>query len=145
MTTIAWDGTSVAADTQITCEGMRRRSHKLTVTDTWIYGHTGMEADCERVARWVLAGADLDRPPDLDDGEGAHGLLVNRTTGEVFTLAGKNAVPRKIEEAFHATGSGRDYAVAAMALGKTAAEAVSLAARFDVFTGEPVDVVQVRP
>lgn len=36
------------------------------------------------------------------------------------------------------------YALAAMALGKTAAEAVRLAARFDVFTGDDVDEVLVE-
>jgi hypothetical protein len=43
-----------------------------------------------------------------------------------------------------AIGSGMDFALAAMACGKTAAEAVEIAARFDPNTGGRVDVIDCQ-
>jgi hypothetical protein len=46
----------------------------------------------------------------------------------------------KIKNEFHAVGSGAHYALAAMRLGLSPAEAVSLAAEFDPGTGGQIDV-----
>ena len=50
-----------------------------------------------------------------------------------------------VRERFVADGSGRDFAIAAMALGRTARQAVALAARFDVYTGGGIDSIVVVP
>ena len=44
----------------------------------------------------------------------------------------------QVESSFHAVGSGRDFAIAAMHLGKTAREAVELACLYDIYTGGPI-------
>lgn len=46
---------------------------------------------------------------------------------------------RRVEDPFVAVGSGRDYAMAVMALGHDATRAVEIAARFDPGTGNGVD------
>jgi hypothetical protein len=50
----------------------------------------------------------------------------------------------KAEDDFVAVGSGRDYAMAAMALGHTARVGVEIASRFDPGTGNGVDELQFR-
>jgi ATP-dependent protease HslVU (ClpYQ) peptidase subunit len=47
-------------------------------------------------------------------------------------------------ESFHALGSGRDFALAAMYLGKNAREAVEIAMEFDLETGKGVDCLEVE-
>ncbi|MEL4402914.1 hypothetical protein AAEJ42_22005, partial [Shewanella algae] len=46
-----------------------------------------------------------------------------------------------VEDAFCAIGSGRDYAMAVMALGHGAARAIEIAARFDPGTGNGCDTL----
>ena len=53
----------------------------------------------------------------------------------------KRPVLALVRERFVADGSGRDFAIAAMALGRTARQAVALAARFDVYTGGGIDSI----
>ena len=45
----------------------------------------------------------------------------------------------RVEDGFVAVGSGRDYAMATMALGHTARRAVEIACRFDPGTGNGID------
>lgn len=49
----------------------------------------------------------------------------------------------QIEEKRAACGSGRDFALAAMACGKTAQEAVELASQFDCSTGMGIDTLML--
>lgn len=51
-------------------------------------------------------------------------------------------IPYSVGKTF-AIGSGCKYAMAAMACGKTPAEAVKVAAKFDCFTGGPVRSIAV--
>lgn len=59
--------------------------------------------------------------------------------GEAFLVQGKQPALCPVREKFVADGSGRDFALSAMHLGKSAREAVAFAARFDVYTGGGVD------
>jgi hypothetical protein len=74
---------------------------------------------------------------------------VLKETGSTVLLsfsAGKRPTFMPILERFWSVGSGRDFALAAMALGKTAKEAIELAHMFDASTGDKVDVIEiVRP
>lgn len=45
---------------------------------------------------------------------------------------------------FHAIGSGRDFAISAMSMGKTAKEGVELAAQWDLWTGGPIIELQLE-
>lgn len=57
---------------------------------------------------------------------------------------GKTPHPQRIECRFYAMGHGRDFALAAMHCGKTAAEAVELACRLDVYCGNGIDVLEIQ-
>ena len=50
--------------------------------------------------------------------------------------------PFVVEDKQWAIGSGRDYAIAAMHLGRTAAEAVAVACLFDVSCGMGIDTME---
>lgn len=78
------------------------------------------------------------------DEEGVAGLVVRKSDRCAFLAEGKRVVLTPILESYFSIGSGADYARAAMALGKTAAEAVAVAARFDLYTGFGVDTLRLR-
>ncbi len=50
--------------------------------------------------------------------------------------------PIPILEPYIAIGSGSDFAISAMSMGKTAKEAIEEAIKHDIYTGGTVDVVQ---
>jgi hypothetical protein len=59
--------------------------------------------------------------------------------GELWVYDSKTAYPENIKTKFFARGCGRDYALAAMYLGKSAIEAVQVASALDVNCGMGVD------
>ena len=140
MTTIAWDGTTLAADTQSQSNGVKRVSHKITATQQYLYGMCGSEAEAMIVAKWVAGGClPAEQPADLDTGP--HGLLIERSTKKCFILDGERATMLPVVERFYAEGSGREYAMGAMYTGTNAAEAVSVASRFDIWTNDDIEHV----
>lgn len=75
-----------------------------------------------------------------DDDDGGSYLLVSKS--KVLCLEADKMIPYAVGKVF-AIGSGSRYAMAAMACGKTPAEAVKIAAKFDPFTGGPVRTLKV--
>jgi hypothetical protein len=135
MTTIAWDGSTLAADSCcVSGRGMRQRISKLFECGRYIYGGTGDIADLEAVKRWLRAGAKwADRPKVDPNGNG--GIVVDRKTRKVYLLNGDPATLCEIPGEPTAVGSGSLYAVAAMACGRSARGAVEIAMLFDDGTG----------
>jgi len=142
MTTIAWDGRTLAADRQRTHGDSRQPVCKLHDCGEYVYASCGDRPDGVAVARWLSAGADWDKRPTLDEG-GCCGIAVRKADGAVFVVEGKTVTLCPVPPGPTATGSGKDYALAAMACGKDARGAVEIASRFDVFTGLGVDAVDV--
>lgn len=145
MTTIAWDGYSLAADRLMadgTLKAVYRKIHK--VGKYW-YGQAGTVTDAEWCRHWIAAGARLDAwIDDLRLEEGTHGLLVEAKTGNLFAIDGSRPILIPILNDYYATGSGSHLAIAAMSLGKTAVEAIHVASQHDINTGNEVDVVHIR-
>lgn len=144
MTTIAWDGRTLAVDRLGLCSNLPRRTRKLWVSEHWAYGGAGNLPDITDIALWLAAGAKQEDRPTLEDG-GSCGIAVRRRDGKAFKVEGKRPMLAPVSERFIADGSGRDFAIAAMALGKTARQAVAFASRFDVYTGLGVDAFVVVP
>lgn len=59
----------------------------------------------------------------------------------LYTASGKRFA---IRDQFYAIGSGGPYAIGAMAMGATPAEAVALASRFDPATGGKIETHQLK-
>lgn len=149
MTTIAFDGTTLAADSLCHAGGMRLGA----VTKLWrmpdgrLFAGCGDTAIVELVRQWLENGQDPARRPTILHEQGFNGLLItpaqprqNRTPPLIHQLD-EHLAPMDIASPFYALGSGREYAVAAMAAGASAAAAVDIAIRFDVYSGPPVQSI----
>ncbi|WP_426955361.1 hypothetical protein [Muricoccus radiodurans] len=135
MTTIAWDGTTLAGDRRITSGTTVYSTTKIRRTgDGRLIGATGDFGVCTQVLDWLERGGD--RPNCQDSDRWAVALEV-MPDGTCWM---HNRDSRwKVEDAFAAIGSGRDYAMAVMALGHGAHQAIEIAARFDPGTGNGID------
>jgi hypothetical protein len=129
VTTIAYDGLSLASDTQASM--LRSTAEKIhRLKDGSLFGSCGELQDNVAVREWLEGGGEK---PKVSDG--FHAIHVRG--GVIFTLENK-LIAMKQQRDFFAVGSGRDFAMAAMHLGKTAAEAVKVSHLFDVDTGPEV-------
>lgn len=70
-------------------------------------------------------------------------ILLVEPTGVFET--DESCVLQRVVGPYHAIGSGRKAAFAAMACGKTALEAVAIAAMFDPYTGGEIVTMRLRP
>ncbi len=155
MTVIAWDGKTLAADKRSTSEGLPRtvtkvRHFVLSKHYEVLCGASGDESACCETMEWVRRGMDHGAFPQCQrNRESACDLIVIERrwdeASERFLVRqlkfAKSPVPAEVEDRFLAIGSGRDYAMAAMHLGKPAVEAVELACLYDVFCGNGLDTV----
>lgn len=138
MTTIAYDGHTLAADRQSTAGGTpygTTKAFKVWGPDgsRWIYACSGNSAECQEFTRCVDAGKPL---PTFKD----FAVLAVNHKGEVW-VATESMVWERKEVKRWAMGSGADYALGAMAAGATSFRAVMIASELDVNTGLGVDAV----
>ena len=141
MTTAAWSAKEgvLAVDTQITSGNRKFRTHKVhRLPCGGMLAGTGNLTHILKVARWVQAGyAEADRP-DFGDEGGEFECLIVAGDGKVYLLD-DDMEPMEVTDAFIAIGSGGPYATAALHCGKSAVEAVKVAAHYDAATSEPVE------
>lgn len=149
MTTIAFDGRSIAAERMYVIGGtplrgpspkIRRLVYKgvpavIGTSGTLEYGMALMD--------WLEAGLPPGREPSLpaDDDDGASVLLATATGVYLFS---NSLVGVPIGAVKWATGSGANYALGAMAMGASAKKAVEVACTLDVYSGMGVDVLRLR-
>jgi len=133
MSVIAWDGKHLVADNQVTCGSVPKRIQKVFgFTRSGIRygaGFVGIATEGLELLEWYKAGADVDLMPVFEDTE----LVVCTASWCVLYTESPCALP--IMEKYYAAGSGTDYASSAMALGKTARQAVLHAIKHDVYCG----------
>jgi hypothetical protein len=143
VTTIVWDGRTLAADRCRSNTNTRELARKLFDCGEYVYGAVGDMHDAPAVVRWLKAGAKWEERPVLDEG-GTKGIVVRVRDGALFIAGGKPVTLAEQPRGPTATGSGMDFALAAMRCGKDARAAIAVAAYFDAFTGKGVDAVDVR-
>jgi hypothetical protein len=146
MSVVVWDGKSVVADKQATCAGLKLTATKIRrVGDGLILAWTGEQDSGEMMANWYVLGQDPAKWPSCQaDKDLWCRLVVFHTDGSVETYE-RQPVPFPMLDAFMAWGSGRDYAMGAMARGATAREAAEIACRFDNGCGMGFDELQLAP
>lgn len=140
MTTIAWDGKTLVADRQLTSNGVRfetTKAHRLS--DGSLFASCGALENNAAVRHWLNGGNDK---PVMGKDDDFDGVLI-KPDGTAWIL-NKNLHLIAIESPYFATGSGRDFALLAMHMGKTAREAVALAAELDIWTGMEVTELTVE-
>lgn len=100
---------------------------------------SGTSNHTEALKRWYESGANPERWPKFQEDEDKASCLIVMTAQGVGAYGTQPYAIHEVGRAFTAWGSGRDFAIAAMACGKSAVEAVQLASQFDVNTGMGVD------
>lgn len=132
MTTIAWDGTILSGDSR-GCRGtLPREVRKVFLLDDGrLFGFAGSTQDGMAALNYM--NGNQKEKPSLD--EDFCGIVIKDK--ECYGLECK-LIPMPVEEKHYAIGSGREIALTAMYLGKTANEAVEIAKLFDVSTGGTV-------
>lgn len=140
MTIVAWDGKTLAADKQAGYGNGVRVVTKIFKHGDRLFGLAGDGGLAQEVMAWVLAGANPDKYPaaQRDKDNFTNVLVISKY--KVIEYA-RSPIPTLYEDIFLATGCGRDFAIAAMYLGKTAKEAVEIACRFDSACGMGVDTL----
>lgn len=135
MSTIAYDGKTVAADLQGTAGGSPRLTHKLfKEPDGSIIGIVGDYNIGLAAIRWWRNGAKASLyPQEMKEKECTTTMIVFHL-GAVLEFRAL-PIPEPVHVKMWAWGSGADYALGAMSCGKTAAEAVEIATKWDIHTG----------
>lgn len=104
------------------------KAHRLK--DGSLFASCGALQDNAQVLRWLNGDAEK---PTLEKDDDFDGILV-KLDGSAWLLNRKLHEIR-IESPYFSTGSGRDFALLAMRMGKSAREAVEIAAELDIWTG----------
>ncbi|MEO1658261.1 MAG: hypothetical protein AAFR65_11095 [Pseudomonadota bacterium] len=140
MTTIAWDGTTLASDSQGSGSFIYENGPKVFEHNGCLYGIAGDREAVEQAVRWIKA-SNLDpssgEPPNLQT-ENVGGLMIN-PQGECFVFE-KRLIPFEVSTP-HAEGSGQRFAMGAMLAGATAEDAVRIAIELDQESGGTVHKV----
>jgi ATP-dependent protease HslVU (ClpYQ) peptidase subunit len=142
MTVIAWDGKTLAADKLGDAGGLRRTITKIHRFENGLFGSSGLGSHAAHMFDWIKSGAHPEDVPAFQLTDEYQSVMVVRNDGTVW-LYGQSAYPFRIEDPFHAIGSGRDFAIAAMYLGFGAQHAVHVASQFDTGCGGGIDTLEL--
>lgn len=141
MTTIAFDGKTLAGDRLRTHDDKPMPATKVfrinAKQEVVLVGCSGDSWDCASFVQW-LTGSSLSARPSPR----VFSAILVRKSGAV--LIDDRLLEHALTLPYYAIGSGADFAIGAMASGKSAKQAVEIAARFDPKTGLGVDVVRLR-
>jgi hypothetical protein len=134
MTTIAAKASTgeIAADSMVSGDDSFYLVEKLRRGENSIYGGCG---DWDKLLTFynsLESGSGLDSDTDVT-------VLELRSDG--IWIYESTIIPAKIKNDFWAIGTGANFAIAAMHLGLTPAEAVKLACLYDTSSHEPIDVM----
>lgn len=146
MTVIAWDGHILAGDKRSSSGTLIRtvtKIHRLQ-QGRGLVGFAGESAHCRQMLAWLNAGENPETiPANQKDKDDWVMTMVIRPDKKIH-LFERSAYPFILEQNKYAIGSGRDFAIMAMHLGKTAREAVILTAMYDSSCGNGVDVLEME-
>lgn len=142
MTVIVWDGTTLAADRRACASGFTYSVSKIARIDGCLVALSGYFGRFGLYKTWLASGRapDLLPPRPADDREWSQVLVIHRD-GLIERFEGGSSAPIIVEETWHAMGSGRDYAAAALHLGCDAVRAVEVASALSEECGNGVDTL----
>lgn len=142
MTVIAWDGKTLAGDKRTNFGGLHATTTKVhRLPGGALVGCAGNAAQIGEMIHWLGAGADPDKMPAVQrDPKECVSALVISPDGKVLQYE-NTPHPIRIENGQWAIGSGRDFALAAMLLGRDAIDAVKVSIAFDGGCGNGIDAL----
>lgn len=136
-TTIAFDGSMIAADEQHTAGNAKHMGAKKIVyfpeRHCWVAG----AGECAKIQAFFRWFPDQDKTVIIS---GEYQMMVIAETGDLTIYQGSNKEPVPMTAPF-AMGSGQDFAMGAMAAGKTAKEAIAITEDLDIYTGGKIQVI----
>jgi len=142
MSVIAWDGSHIVADNQVTEGNVPKRTKKLfRIQRNGVIhgvGFVGMAGEGMDMVRWWREGADADEMPAYPETS-----LIVATRDFCISWDDGLAIPYTIQERYAAYGSGSYYADSALALGKTARQAVLHAIKHDIYCGQGTTTIKL--
>lgn len=143
MTVIAWDGKTLAADKRLSANGVSLTGTKIYRVGKLLCGLVGSTAAALEMLAWIKGGRKVEDFPEAQREDPTPCVAVVIEKRAVLSYEG---TPYGIafEDPFTAFGSGREFAIAAMACGKTAAEAVEIACRFETACGNGIDTLEAK-
>lgn len=141
---IAYDGTTLAADKLSLYGNVRNIVTKIHRMGTGeLVGCAGELTFCLALIEWVRGGRKAaDFPTRASDKDDWQPLLVIELDGTP-SFYERTPYPIRNEQRCIAYGSGKEFAITAMHLGKTAREAVEVAIELDVMCGGGVDTLEL--
>ncbi|MGE3064106.1 MAG: hypothetical protein AB7K67_00850 [Hyphomicrobiaceae bacterium] len=145
MTTIATDGTTIAADGRRLWNGgqIAGDAHqKIVVRDNYIYALTGLAPMFEPMIAWHRRGAPVDDLPKMGSDAEWGALIVVDSSGTVTKYSDSCPYPETLPTPI-AFGAGMDYAMGAMAAGASPERAVQIAAELCTHTGGAITVIDI--
>lgn len=144
MSIVAWDGKTVAADKQGTSGDMRvavAKIHRLTTGE--VLAWVGLYEQGLFLIDWWKRGVRLEDWPDFQKQEKDWTILIVINKLGVWEYE-RLPVGQRVEAPFMAWGSGREFAMGAMAMGADAKRAVEIACQFNIRCGMGIDVMEVK-
>jgi 20S proteasome alpha/beta subunit len=143
MTVIAWDGKILAADKWSCNSGLIRTVTKIHRVGGAIVAVAGNLDQGLLMIEWVRQGCNPETFPKSQSGDNWATLVVADKDG--LRHYEQTPYPIIVEDQIWAAGSGRDFALAAMHLGKDATEAVEVACVFQSDCGNGCDWFEIGP
>lgn len=144
MTTAAFDGKQFAVDSQWTHGDTpiyRSKLRRITFRgERAVAAGAGLVEHWTPVIEWIASEC-KGEPPEIAEKNNFSILIVTKSRG-VFYMD-ESLFVFELGQTRWAIGTGSDYALGAMAAGKTAAEAVEVASALDINTGGNIDSVMV--
>ena len=139
MTTICWDGRTLAADRMAERNGVRGTVTKIYRISGNLVGCAGNAARSVEMMAWFEEGANPKTLPKFQsDAEEYVDMLVITPARQILKYE-RSGHPIVFQDETMAIGSGRDFAMTAMFLGKNAREADEIACALDIGSGLGVD------
>lgn len=139
MTVIAWDGKTLAADKRACYGGTPRTVTKVHNINGLLVGGSGETSFIGNMLEWIRNGRDpATFPASQRDKDDWQPMLVIELDGTPSVYE-RTPHPVRFEDRYCAIGSGRDFAMAALYLGKSAREAVEVACALDTGCGNGID------
>lgn len=146
MTTIAFDGTTLAADRCSWSGGIRRATRKVTKVrapdgSRYLIAWTGSQAMATAVLAWMHGTGDRPNCKDFGSEPDGYCAVVIDQKMRVFVLS--NCMTYiAFEERIFAGGAGAEFAFGALEAGATARRAIQIAMKRSDYAGLGVDVVR---
>jgi len=143
MSVVVWDGHSVAADKRACIAGAAMTTTKLwRQPDGIILATTGEMGFGLAAIQWWKSGANHKEWPPFQSTDDWARVLIFEPGQRPYGFE-RQPVRQVVEDGFMAWGSGREFALGALAMGATARRAVEIACQFNVDCGNGIDEFEV--